>query len=64
MNHRVLHLIDPDSNEVRCAKCGHDYIENEVHTWTTRLINWENPRPNRYVNCSDPLAKVIEVQNS
>lgn len=72
---RILHYT---SNTYVCEKCGytHNPIKNTVHSITSLHEWWKivqessdenkttpSQRP-QYVVCTDPMAKIVEVQES
>lgn len=64
---KILHTVAGTSDHSHCKFCGIKApvrnVVRALHTWTLILDKWEDP-PYGYVNCMNPLAKVLEVQES
>lgn len=70
---KVLHYSS--SGNGKCNKCGFILLYDESlfgdkpHVFTWKLSTWQDPKDEvfenqKMVNCLDPLARIVEVQES
>lgn len=58
---RIVHYLNIEANA--CRECHTKSNGHVLHIFTFSKEWWKKP-PHGYLNCLDPLAKILEIQES